>query len=131
MKGRQTATAYCTNPVCEHATGLDVHYTGDTWTEPGWWGPEECPKCGNELRDERVDTENIVAGLIDELQGAGLLSLTAVVDEAALLAAIQAELRRQARERFAARYELLTRTEAQLRASTESDRRAFAMGVPF
>lgn len=127
MRGRQTATAYCQNAACQASNGITSHYTGDTWESPGWWEPEECPHCSGRLLDERVDAETITSSLIDELRTAGLLDESTPVDEHALLAAIQAELKRQASERFNKRYELHEQAKALLSAPMPE----FATELPF
>lgn len=91
-----TATAYCQRVTCEGSSGVTCTKVPDTWTDPGWWEPEECPHCHGELKDTRPDFEDIVAGLIDELHQAELLDTSVDVDERALFGAIQAELDRQA-----------------------------------
>ena len=101
-----TSTAFCQRVTCEGSSGVTCTRIPDTWTDPGWWEPEECPHCAGELRDTRPDFEDIVAGLIDELHQAQLLDTSADVDERALFGAIQKELERQSREAWRAKYGL-------------------------
>lgn len=100
MTGRHHLILHCPDPTCPGWDGVNAVYTGDTWTEPGWTEPEECPTCHQQLVNvnERIDLEAATNALLDALDEHLLLprNLTQV-DERALMEAILAELRRQAR----------------------------------
>jgi len=118
-----TQTHYCADAKCEGFTGFEVRWNPDVW-DPEWGGhPAEptsdvCPHCKSGMLDEPVAYEDAIGGLLDELAGGGAIALgdTTAVDERQLLAAIQEELRRQARDAWKAEYGLLGLTPKQERA---------------
>lgn len=95
MRGRRTLTVYCQDPNCTHWGGIETTYTGDTWTDPGWWEPSECPACGGPLEEARPAWEDVVAATVDELHCAGIMPVEFAVDTEALYAAIHREVSRQ------------------------------------
>lgn len=99
MTPRHTLTLLCTDPTCDGWHGIDGLYTGDTWDSPGDTVPEECPTCNGPLvarSEARIDPVTATDALLTALDEHGLLA-TNDLDEAALLAVIVTEVRRQAK----------------------------------
>ena len=107
MTGRHRFTLYCSDPTCPGWDGVDAVYTGDTWTDPGWVEPDECPTCHRQLvnQDKRLDLVAATDKLLEMLDEHDLFpsALAVSVDELALMEAVITELRRQAHAVSAAR----------------------------
>ena len=94
---------YCHDVTCRGASGFEGAWVPDTppsyssGGEPGYWLDEECPHCGGELFDERLEWENPMEALADELEQNGELrdDERGDVDWQEVYGVIQRELNRQ------------------------------------
>ena len=136
MRGH-TQTHYCQDAACPGFTGFSVRWAPDTGPsyasggEPGYPLTDTCPHCGAEMADAPVKYEDAIAGLLDELYSGNAIGHYEKVNERAMLAAIQAELKRQRREAFNKKYEQHKRIQAKTEAYRLADERAFEMELPF
>lgn len=96
-----TQTHYCANAKCPGFEGFEVKWAPDTMVDPAYPLTDTCPTCGAGMIDERVEYEDAIDGLMDELLQGGAIGDydLATLDRRALLAVVQTELQRQARER--------------------------------
>ena len=103
-----TQTHYCADATCKGFTGFEVRWAGSTQIDPAYPVDDTCPHCKAGMLDEPVEFEDAIDGLLDELlQGRAIGDYDlATLDRRAVLAAVQAELERQAREAWRARYGL-------------------------
>lgn len=97
-----TQTHYCADASCPGFEGFEVRWAGATDVDPAWPITDTCPHCRAGMLDEPVQFEDAIDGLLDELlEGGGIGPYDlATIDRRQLLAAVQAELARQARARW-------------------------------
>lgn len=96
-----TQTHYCADAKCPGFEGFEVKWAPDTMTDPAYPLDDLCPHCRSGILDQPVAYEDAIDGLLDELAAGGGIGFVdaSEVNHRALLAAVQTELQRQARER--------------------------------
>lgn len=131
---------YCHDVTCRGAGGFDGAWVPDSppsyssGGEPGYWLDEQCPFCGGDLFDERLEWENPMEALADELEQTGALDLEADerrdVDWMSVYSVVQKELSRQAYQRRKADAEAKARHQEYLRAVEAGEREPYP-DLPF